>query len=349
MGVVEFGSRGEGWCALRIESAVTSVSWIPSEGIRSTLRAPFDVGIMSYDKPLPDQIDDLESLANDDRYRFANDLRAWIEVDDEGEIVGHGFSGRGHLNRTKMRLGSRELVFQPTAFNDIQRAELGDDKVTFTQTAGGRTGLPAPRRVAHPPFVQFNAPTVWTTLQLTVHADGTTEHDVLGASRFPRHWIFDNDGKVVAKSGLLDFDGWYRHAFGHHTPWGDEDSDALIAEAETALEREMSSTIMKGGRPKLRKVAKGDALVEQGEEGYEVFLLLDGMLSVEVDGETLAELGPGAVVGERALLEGGKRTSTLRAMTDCRVAVAPPDSVDRDALVELSGGHRREEADRIDE
>ena len=33
-----------------------------------------------------------------------------------------------------------------------------DDAVRFVQTTGGRTGLPAPRRVKHPPFVQFRAP-----------------------------------------------------------------------------------------------------------------------------------------------------------------------------------------------
>ena len=57
----------------------------------------------------------------------------------------------------------------------------------------------------------------------------------------------------------------------------------------------------------------------------------------------LAEIGPGALLGERALLEGGKRTSTLRAVTACRVAVVPGDAVDREDLVELSRGHRREE------
>ena len=42
-----------------------------------------------------------------------------------------------------------------------------------------------------------------------------------------------------------------------------------------------------------------------------MFLLLNGVLVVEVDGEKLAELGPGAVFGERAVLEGGTRTATL--------------------------------------
>jgi len=57
----------------------------------------------------------------------------------------------------------------------------------------------------------------------------------------------------------------------------------------------------------------------------------------------VAEVGPGAILGERALLEGGTRTATLMARTKCRVAVAPGDSVDRAALAELSEGHRREE------
>ena len=67
------------------------------------------------------------------------------------------------------------------------------------------------------------------------------------------------------------------------------------------------------------------------------------MLSVEVNGQPLTELGHGAILGERAILEGGTRTSTLRAVTACRVAVAPEDSLDRQALAELSEGHRRED------
>jgi CRP-like cAMP-binding protein len=83
-------------------------------------------------------------------------------------------------------------------------------------------------------------------------------------------------------------------------------------------------------------------LTEQGAHDDKLYLLLDGVLVVEVDGSEVAEVGPGAVVGERALLEGGTRTSTLRARTACRVAATPFDTVDRDQLVALSGGHRRE-------
>ncbi len=67
------------------------------------------------------------------------------------------------------------------------------------------------------------------------------------------------------------------------------------------------------------------------------------MISVEIDGEPLVEVGPGAILGERAILEEGMRTSTLRAVTAARVAVAEASQVDRDALEELSQLHRREE------
>ena len=129
-----------------------------------------------------------------------------------------------------------------------------------------------------------------------------------------------------------------------HTPWGKQDSKAYVTVVETALERNLSTTIMHGGaKPEIREVKKGKPLVEQGAPGDELYLLLDGVLDVVVDGEAIAEVGPGAILGERAMLEGGTRTATLRALTKCKVAVARADQVDRTALEELSRGHRREE------
>ena len=45
-------------------------------------------------------------------------------------------------------------------------------------------------------------------------------------------------------------------------------------------------------------------------------LVLDGVASVEVDGEIVAEIRPGAVMGERALIEGGRRTAHDRVLRD---------------------------------
>lgn len=170
-------------------------------------------------------------------------------------------------------------------------------------------------------------------------------HEVVGASKFPRHWIYDENGKLASKSGLINFEDWMREAFGKHTPWGDEESPALVTAVESALERELSTNIMKGGvKPKIKVVKKGDALVKQGDPGHELFLLLDGVLRIEVDGNRIAEVGPGAVLGERAVVEEGYRTSTLVAVTDCRVAAVPGDQIEPEILKQLAEGHKREEA-----
>ncbi|MFP5369009.1 MAG: cyclic nucleotide-binding domain-containing protein [Actinomycetes bacterium] len=170
------------------------------------------------------------------------------------------------------------------------------------------------------------------------------EHDLVGASRVPRHWVYDGAGQLTSKSGLVEFKDWYHHAFGKHSPWGDQDSAAVVTQVETALERTLALTLMRQGtKPRIRRLAAGERLVEQGQPGDELYLLLDGVLSVEVDGEPLVEVGPGAILGERAIIEGGRRTATLTCVTPCRVAVAPADAVDRAALEELSRGHRRED------
>ena len=160
------------------------------------------------------------------------------------------------------------------------------------QTAGGRPAIPAPRRVNHPPFVLLKGPTVWTTLVLTLGVDGSARFELAGASPFPRHWIYDAAGKLSEKAGLTNFKEWYRHAFGKHTPWGEEDSKVLVTTVETALERELSRVVMGGdAKPTIKTIRTRKTLCEQGDPGDEVYLLLDGVLAVEVDGEPLAELG----------------------------------------------------------
>jgi hypothetical protein len=250
------------------------------------------------------------------------------------------------IGATTVRLGTVKHTFQAVQLPDLRRAaERGDGWVRFSQTTGGRTGLPAPRRVRRPPFVQWQAPLVWTTLSLTLRADGSAQYEMTGASSFPRHWVYDEAGQLSHKSGLTDYRDWYTTSFGRHSPWGDEDSAALVTAVETALERSLSVQLMHGGaKPRISRFPADAVIVSQGEPGTDVYLVLDGVIRVDHDGEPLAEYGPGAMLGERAHLEGGIRTSSLVAVTNCRVAAVAASQLDRTALEELSGGHRREEA-----
>ena len=327
----------------RHESSVIAVSWIPSEAIEGLSKVPFELGVTHYDQPPPDRLDDLEELRRTDRFREANELRAYVDVED-GQIVGHGYLGGGHIGATTVRLGPASIRFPAVHLPDIKREpEVGPTSVRFVQTVGGRMGIPTPRPVPHKPYGRFWPSIAWTTLELTISLDGSSSYGLAGASPFPRHWIYDNDGKLVQKSAVVDFRTWFNDAFGERTPWGTSDSPAIATAVESAIERELSTEIMHGGaKPTIRTLQAGEALITQGEASTQVYLILDGMFLVQVDGLDVAEIGPGAVVGERASQEGGTRTATLRSTTRARVAEASPELLNRLELGALAETHHRE-------
>jgi hypothetical protein len=327
---------------MRIESSVTAITWIPSEAIQGMPSMPFELGIAHYDDPPPDAIEDLDRLRAADSFREANELRAWIEVSD-GRIEDYGHEGRGLIGVTRLKLGPGGMAFPAVEFPLIQpEPEVGDGWVRFVQTAGGRMGLPAPRRVRGKPYFQIASASAWTTLQLVIYADGQSRGSLIGASTFPRHWIYDDGGQLIEKSGTIDFEKWYRESFGENTPWGGEDTPALVTAVESKLERDLSASVMQGGgKMPRRRLEPGETLVEQGAADDDLFLLLDGVLDVEVDGKTIAQVGPGAMLGERAALV-GTRTATLRAVTPCRIVVLTSDQISRYELAELALSHHRE-------
>ena len=220
---------------------------------------------------------------------------------------------------------------------------IGPGWVRFDQTWGGRTASNIAKATLRPPFVRFDAPVAWTTLELTLHVDGRVDGRLMGASPFPRHWVYDTDGRLDATSGITDWKAWTGTAIGNHTPWGEEDSPAFVTAAQSALERELAEMLLRDtARPAVRRLHTGEVLTRQGDPGDELYVILDGVLVVSVDGIDVVELGPGAVLGERAVLQHGRRTATLTAGTPAKVMVVPADRVDRERLAGLAASHRRE-------
>src|SRR5215210_246610 len=202
-------SRPEG-VVMRIERSATAISWIPSEAIEGMPKLPFELGIGHYDEPPPDTLaeGDLERLRDADRFREANVLKGWVEVED-GKIVDAGYEGGGLVGSTTFRLGLKDLVFQGIPFETLQQEpEIRDDEVRFVQTVGGRAGFPQPRRVKGRPFFRVNSATAWSTLALTIRADGSSDHELVGASPFPRHWVYGKEGSLSQKAGTVDFKTW---------------------------------------------------------------------------------------------------------------------------------------------
>jgi CRP-like cAMP-binding protein len=61
-----------------------------------------------------------------------------------------------------------------------------------------------------------------------------------------------------------------------------------------------------------REFAVGDTMMSQGDFGYSLFLVESGSADVVSQGEKIAEVGAGDIVGETAVLE-GRRTASVVA------------------------------------
>ena len=328
---------------MRIESSVTAITWLPFAALDALPNMPLGFAVAHYDEPPGERLRDLEQLREADAFREANELRAWIEVEG-GEIVAHGRDGRGVVSGVGLELGPEQVAFPAVEFPVIRpEPEVGEGSARFTQTVGGRIGIPAPRPVKGKPYFHFGSALAWTTLELVLNADGGAEGRLVASSPFPRHSLYDASGRLAGEHGLSDFEGWYRESFGDTTPWGDAPSIAAALEAQ--LEEELTRVALSmNARLPRRRLETGEILVRQGEPGADMFMLLDGHLDVEIDGETVARVGAGALLGELALLGDGTRKATLRAVQACRVAVLPAEAVGGSELAELA--LRRRETER---
>lgn len=71
-----------------------------------------------------------------------------------------------------------------------------------------------------------------------------------------------------------------------------------------------------------RLLKAGDALITEGDDNGELYILERGRLTVERDGVVLATIiEPGAMIGEMSVLLGKSHTATVRAEVDTSVRV----------------------------
>jgi CRP/FNR family transcriptional regulator, cyclic AMP receptor protein len=68
-------------------------------------------------------------------------------------------------------------------------------------------------------------------------------------------------------------------------------------------------------------VPEGKVLMRQGRPGAECFVIAEGTAKASMRGRKSVRLGPGSVVGEMSLLDGGTRSATVTAEEPMRVLV----------------------------
>lgn len=63
-------------------------------------------------------------------------------------------------------------------------------------------------------------------------------------------------------------------------------------------------------------IKNGETLISEGEEGDSLYIILEGSFSVSSKGNVIKILKKGEMIGEMAILLGGKRTATCKAIED---------------------------------
>ena len=332
---------------MRIESSVTSVSWIPSEAVTGMTRAVRG-GRHALRQPAArrdrrprglgaaDAVPLREPARGVDRSRGRRDRRRRLR-----RRRGDGLDDRAPRRSEATFAGGRA----PASSSDDP--EVSDDRrprscrPTAAARRSRRRGASATHRSCSssaPTGVDHaarsrSAPTARATFELA------------GASAFPRHWVYDDDGKLAAKAGLADFKEWYRHSFGKHTPWGDEDSKALVTTVETALERELSDVDHAGGgKPKIRKLRRR---ARRSSSRASRATRYSSCSTVCCRWTSTASRSPSSARARSSASAPFSRAACARRRfapsTKCRVAAVPADNLDLDAPSEISKTHRREE------
>ena len=72
-----------------------------------------------------------------------------------------------------------------------------------------------------------------------------------------------------------------------------------------------------------RRFSAGESIALEGEGGLMFFVVESGEASVEVGGQEVGTLGPGASFGEIALIDRRPRTATVKAQSDLRTFGLP--------------------------
>ena len=121
-----------------------------------------------------------------------------------------------------------------------------------------------------------------------------------------------------------------------HRPRNEWLSADVIA-AQSEVEQRLIDQILHNSlAPTVTEWKEGANLFQQGFAAQAVHLVLDGEVSVSVDGAEVTRLGPGHVFGEMAMLSNRQRTGTLTAVVPTTIASMGESSVDRDDLRALA-------------
>jgi CRP/FNR family transcriptional regulator, cyclic AMP receptor protein len=82
----------------------------------------------------------------------------------------------------------------------------------------------------------------------------------------------------------------------------------------------MTSIDIFRNEPNLITFKAGDTIFSDGDQGSEMFAIVDGKVDIHKGDARIATLEPSEVFGEMALIDGQRRSATAVANSDCTLA-----------------------------
>lgn len=72
------------------------------------------------------------------------------------------------------------------------------------------------------------------------------------------------------------------------------------------------------------EIKSGEFLFREGDKSDTIYVLMEGTAEISIGGVVFETCGPGAIVGEMAVIDATPRSATVKACTDCKfVAISP--------------------------
>jgi small-conductance mechanosensitive channel len=176
-----------------------------------------------------------------------------------------------------------------------------------------------------------------------VRIEGFSERGTIWALKF---WIGNYSDRVPAVHTVYANCIRYLRAAGIDIPYNRSEmilsGRSLAALHESQRQRDNATVLRRVSLfsalrdDELRMVADGSAehayppesvVVRQGEDGQSLFLLVEGLLSVAIDDQTIGSIQPGSVFGEMSLLTGEPRKATVTAQTEAVILEIAADQI----------------------
>lgn len=205
---------------MRHTYSVAALSWIDPRS-----------GLPEYDRfGNPGKEIELDFILRANRFRFANLLKAFVDVNAAGKITGYGFGLASKIYSNLSYLKTKPVIYKP-----IRTVNPTATKVTFTQAVGCRTK--APEKIAravgsslHPlgggagelfAKLHLALPPIWSDLELVINANGQYRFRVVRHSLFPSMTTYIADQRIKTDYRACgNYDGVLKYRFWRDAGWG---------------------------------------------------------------------------------------------------------------------------------